>query len=61
LHELLDGVSDVDWALLRHAYGAAKQVPEWLAGLLNPMTAAEALDHLDTSIYHQGGPLRSTL
>jgi hypothetical protein len=53
--ELLDGASDVDWALLQHAYGSAEQVPEWLAGLLSPMTATEALDHLDTSIYHQGG------
>jgi hypothetical protein len=59
VRELLDAVSDVDWALLRHAYGSAEQVPEWLEGLLSPVTAAEALDHLDTSIYHQGGQVCS--
>ncbi|MCP2329464.1 hypothetical protein HDA40_007971 [Hamadaea flava] len=55
MRELLDGVSDVDWASLGHAYGSAEQVPVWLAGLLDPMTSAKALDDLDTSIYHQGG------
>jgi hypothetical protein len=52
---LLDGVSDVDWASQCHAYGSAEHVPQWLAGLLSPLTAAEALDHFDASVYHQGG------
>ncbi|WP_026413253.1 HEAT repeat domain-containing protein [Actinomadura oligospora] len=58
----LDGLDDVPWADLRHAYGAAEDVPGALRALARPGGDAEReelLDHLVASIYHQGGAVYS--
>jgi hypothetical protein len=47
--ELLNGVCDIDWSSLRHAYGSAERVPRWLAAMTDPATSAKALDELDTA------------
>ncbi|PZG22621.1 hypothetical protein C1I95_05020 [Micromonospora craterilacus] len=52
---LLDGVSEIDWSALTHAYGSADEVPGWLAAMTNPETCVDALGDLDAAVYHQGG------
>jgi len=56
---LLDGVSEIDWSALRHAYGSADGVPGWLAAMTDPETSADALGDLDSAVYHQGGAVYS--
>ncbi|WFE99839.1 hypothetical protein [Micromonospora sp. WMMD964] len=53
---MLDGLDDIDWARLGHAYGAADDVPGQLRALLSPDSATrdEALGDLYTNIFHQG-------
>ncbi|SEN23226.1 hypothetical protein [Nonomuraea pusilla] len=52
----LDGVHDVDWASLDHAYGSAEDVPQALRDAVGPAPepAAAAMEHLFSSVYHQG-------
>ncbi|MER5266334.1 hypothetical protein ABTZ99_30010 [Actinosynnema sp. NPDC002837] len=52
----LDGVDDVDWASLDHAYGSARDVPRTLRAAVgeDEASAGEAFEHLFGSIYHQG-------
>ncbi|MEU7948842.1 hypothetical protein AB0C50_29525 [Micromonospora taraxaci] len=54
---MLDGLDDIDWARLGHAYGAADDVPGQLRALLSPdpATRDEALSDLYTNVFHQGG------
>lgn len=53
---MLDGLDDIDWARLGHAYGAADDVPGQLRALLSPDPASrdEALADLYTNVFHQG-------
>ncbi|MFG1867011.1 hypothetical protein [Micromonospora arborensis] len=53
---MLDGLDDIDWARLGHAYGAADDVPGQLRALLSPDPAIrdEALGDLYTNVFHQG-------
>ncbi|WP_111181703.1 hypothetical protein [Nonomuraea aridisoli] len=46
----------LDWAALEHAYGSAEDVPQTLRDAVgeDPERAAEAIEHLFSSIYHQG-------
>ncbi|MEU9023841.1 hypothetical protein [Actinomadura sp. NPDC048394] len=49
---LLRGLDRIDWSALRHAYGSAEDVP----GLLRAAAGSvEAVDDLDSRLYHQGG------
>ncbi|SNT49879.1 hypothetical protein SAMN05421812_107258 [Asanoa hainanensis] len=57
--ELLDGVSEIDWSALDHAYGSAEDVPRWLAAMTDPATSGGALGDLDAAVYHQGGEVYS--
>lgn len=52
----LDGIDDVDWASLDHAYGSAQDVPRTLRDAVgaDEGLAGEAFEHLFGSIYHQG-------
>ncbi|MEU8179143.1 hypothetical protein AB0B85_31675 [Micromonospora sp. NPDC049044] len=54
---MLDGLDDIDWARLGHAYGAADDVPGQLRALVSPdpATRDEALGDLYTNVFHQGG------
>lgn len=52
----LDGIDDIDWASLEHAYGSARDVPRTLREAVgaDEEAAGEAIEHLFGSIYHQG-------
>ncbi|OIJ84586.1 HEAT repeat domain-containing protein [Streptomyces monashensis] len=58
----LNGLDDIPWTDLGHAYGAADDVPATLRLLARAgedPEREERLDHLDASIYHQGGAVYS--
>ncbi|WP_426403354.1 HEAT repeat domain-containing protein [Streptomyces sp. R-07] len=55
-----DGVDDIAWGALEHAYGAATDVPGRLRALYRPDEAAEAADELLSSIHHSGGCVASS-
>ncbi|GII57958.1 hypothetical protein Pth03_63470 [Planotetraspora thailandica] len=52
----LDGIDDIDWSSLGHAYGSAADVPQTLRDAVgqDEELAGEATEHLFGSIYHQG-------
>ncbi|MGP4022395.1 hypothetical protein [Actinomadura sp. 3N407] len=52
----LEGIEDIDWASLGHAYGAAEDVPRTLADAVgeDDELAGEATEYLFGSIFHQG-------
>ena len=53
---MFEGLNEIPWADLRHAYGAADQVPMWLRQLVAPdeRIRHNAMSHLNGSICHQG-------
>jgi HEAT repeat protein len=53
---MLNGLNDVPWADLEHAYGPAADVPDLLRKLLapDPKTRAAALHTLYGNVFHQG-------
>ncbi|MFF4322538.1 hypothetical protein [Streptomyces sp. NPDC001568] len=53
---MLDGIDDIDWAELEHAYGQADDVPALLraAGSTDARVREEATDELFSSLCHQG-------
>jgi hypothetical protein len=53
---VLDGLDDIDWARLGHAYGPADDVPGQLRALLDPDATVrdEALGELYGNVFHQG-------
>jgi hypothetical protein len=59
---VLDGLDDVDWAGLTHAYGSATDTPELLrqAGSADREAASQALSDLYSSIFHQGTVYEAT-
>jgi hypothetical protein len=52
----LQGLDDVPWADLDHAFGSAADVPAIIQGLASPSLSEreEALEELRTTIWHQG-------
>ncbi|MER7541791.1 hypothetical protein ABTW95_02145 [Spirillospora sp. NPDC127506] len=51
----LEGIDDVDWASLSHAYGSAEDFPQTLRDAVgDDEPAEEAAEHLFSSIIHQG-------
>lgn len=50
---ILHGLDRIDWSSLRHAYGAADDVPDLLRAVADG--DAEALHDLDNNLFHQGG------
>jgi hypothetical protein len=52
----LQGIDDVAWGKLKHAYGTAEDVPALLRSLLNkdPNERQEAWDQLYGNLWHQG-------
>ncbi|MBW5484785.1 hypothetical protein GPJ59_23610, partial [Streptomyces bambusae] len=59
---MLEGIDDIDWAALRHAYGPADDVPGLLraAGSADAGVRDEALDELASSLCHQGSVYSAT-
>jgi hypothetical protein len=51
---MLDGLDDIDWGSLSHAYGEASDVPEIIRSLLSPDAAEDAAYGLYGNIFHQG-------
>ncbi|MFJ3840228.1 hypothetical protein ACIPY6_32590 [Streptomyces sp. NPDC090054] len=53
---MLDGIDDIDWAELEHAYGRADDVPDLLraAGSADARVREEASEELHSSLCHQG-------
>lgn len=53
---MLEGLDQVDWKNLEHAYGPATDTPGHIRDLISPMASrrAAALDALQFSINHQG-------
>src|SRR5689334_16110190 len=53
---MLEGLDQVDWANLQHAYGAATDVPDLIRAILqdDEPKSTEALGELINSISHQG-------
>ncbi|MGP4101579.1 hypothetical protein ACTWPW_44460, partial [Nonomuraea sp. KM90] len=52
----LDGIDDIDWGSLEHAYGSAEDVPQTLRDAVgeDDGVAEEAIDELFGSVFHQG-------
>jgi hypothetical protein len=63
LPAVFDGLDDIDWASLGHAYGSAEDVPAWVRGLAGPDPAVreESLDALCGAVHDQGDVYDSTL
>ncbi|WP_412537789.1 HEAT repeat domain-containing protein [Longispora sp. K20-0274] len=59
---MLDGLDDVQWARLGHAYGPADDVPDLIRALCSPeeKERAAALHQLYGNIFHQGTRYEAT-
>ncbi|MFG2481068.1 HEAT repeat domain-containing protein [Streptomyces fagopyri] len=53
---MFEGLHDIDWASMAHAYGSAEEVPALLAALRSPDTEerSKALDRFHGAVHHQG-------
>jgi hypothetical protein len=53
---MLEGLNEINWSQLHHAYGEASDVPVLIRKLLSKdeNERNEALDHLFGNIWHQG-------
>jgi aminoglycoside phosphotransferase (APT) family kinase protein len=53
---MFEGLNEIPWADLRHAYGPADEVPMWLRQLVSSDATKRqsAISHLNGSICHQG-------
>ncbi|MFM9632838.1 HEAT repeat domain-containing protein [Streptomyces galilaeus] len=59
---MFDGLHDIDWASMEHAYGSAEEVPALLWALRSPDTEERhtALDRFYGAVHHQGSVYPST-
>ncbi|MFJ4849320.1 HEAT repeat domain-containing protein [Streptomyces sp. NPDC088733] len=53
---MFDGLHDIDWASMEHAYGSAEEVPGLLRALRSPDAEErrKALDRFYSAVHHQG-------
>lgn len=53
---MFDGLHDIDWASMEHAYGSAEEVPALLTALRSPDAGerSKALDRFYGAVHHQG-------
>ncbi|MER5917207.1 HEAT repeat domain-containing protein [Streptomyces sp. NPDC001982] len=53
---MFDGLHDIDWASMEHAYGSAEEIPALLWALRSPDTGErrKALDRFYGAVHHQG-------
>ncbi|MER6075358.1 HEAT repeat domain-containing protein [Streptomyces sp. NPDC001817] len=59
---MFDGLHDIDWASMEHAYGSAAEVPALLWALRSPEAEErrKALDRFWGAVHHQGSVYRPT-
>jgi hypothetical protein len=59
---MLEGLYNINWSELSHAYGSAEQVPEWIRALASPNKEEreDALEQLVVSVNHQGSVYSAT-
>ena len=57
---MLDGLDDIDWSTLQHAYGSADDVPDHLRALTDPARFDDALEALYGTVFHQGSRYPAT-
>jgi hypothetical protein len=59
---MLEGLDNVDWKSLTHAYGSAEDVPDQLRNLISddPKVRDDAWGALESNIYHQGSVHQAT-
>ncbi|MFJ9714313.1 HEAT repeat domain-containing protein [Streptomyces sp. NPDC101234] len=59
---MFDGLHDIDWASMEHAYGSAEDVPALLWALRSPDAGerSKALDRFHGAVHHQGDVYPST-
>ena len=57
---MLDGLDDINWGALQHAYGPADDVPEHLRALTDPARFDDALESLYGTVCHQGSRYSAT-
>ncbi|MGW7426976.1 HEAT repeat domain-containing protein [Streptomyces sp. NPDC054813] len=59
---MFDGLHDIDWASMEHAYGSAEEVPALLWALRSPDAEerSKALDRFYGAVHHQGDVYPST-
>ncbi|WP_422928398.1 hypothetical protein [Singulisphaera sp. PoT] len=59
---MLEGIEDIDWGSLKHAYGSAKHTPTHIVKLASDIPAdwLEAIDALWATINHQGSIYSAT-
>lgn len=55
---MFDGLHDIDWASMEHAYGSAEEVPALLTALRSPDAGErhKALDRFYGAVHHAAGP-----
>ncbi|WP_436522344.1 hypothetical protein [Actinoplanes sp. HUAS TT8] len=60
---MFDGLDDIDWASMEHAYGPAEEVPDLIRGLIDPDPAVreESLDEMYGAVHHQGDVYECTV
>ncbi|MFF0304725.1 hypothetical protein ACFYTV_28955 [Streptomyces sp. NPDC004562] len=59
---MFDGIYDIDWASLSHAYGSAEEVPSLLWALRSQSSDERraALDRFYSAVHHQGSVYPAT-
>ncbi|MHC5538913.1 HEAT repeat domain-containing protein [Singulisphaera rosea] len=59
---MFEGLDEIDWEQLTHAYGPAGEVPGWIRGLASDdaKIRKEAFDQLEGNICHQGSRYRAS-
>ncbi|MGW2620481.1 hypothetical protein [Streptomyces sp. NPDC001500] len=59
---MFDGLHDIDWASMEHAYGSAEEVPALLWALRSPDAEErhKALNRFYGAVHHQGSVYPST-
>ncbi|MEU6258612.1 HEAT repeat domain-containing protein [Streptomyces sp. NPDC047043] len=59
---MFDGLHDIDWASMEHAYGSAEEMPALLTALRSPdaVERRKALDRFYGAVHHQGSVYAAT-
>ncbi|MFJ9909093.1 HEAT repeat domain-containing protein [Streptomyces sp. NPDC101152] len=59
---MFEGLDDIDWSLLDHAYGTSEEIPALLRSLRSPHAEerGKALDRFYSAVHHQGSVYSST-